>query len=93
MSVDLEPPMLDQGLPSTHYAFLVEKGVVRIATGKARELDLRVGTEPIPENPHHGGIWEPNPPISKSQLDKTRRALSRSCELVALPPDRVPGLH
>ena len=50
MSVDIEPPMLDQGMPSTHYAFLAGKGVVRIATGKARELDLRVGTEPIPEN-------------------------------------------
>jgi hypothetical protein len=56
-----------------------------------RELDLRVGPEPIPGNPHHGGIWEPNPAIPKNQLSKSRRALSRSCEVVALPPDRAVG--
>jgi hypothetical protein len=91
MSVDIEPPMLDEGLPPTHYAFLARKGVVRITTGRARELDLRVGAEPIPGNPHHGGIWVPNPLVSKSQLDKHRRTLSRSCEIVALPPDGISG--
>jgi hypothetical protein len=49
-------------------------------------LRLRVGPEPIPSNPHHGGIWAPNPVIPKSQLDRRRRALSRNCEVVALPP-------
>jgi hypothetical protein len=37
MSVDIEPPMLDAGLPPTHYAFLAGKGVVRITARKARE--------------------------------------------------------
>jgi hypothetical protein len=89
MSVDIEPPMLDAGLAPTHYAFIAGKGVVRITARKARELDMRVGTEPIQGNPHHGGIWVPNPSVSKRQLDKHRRALSRSCELVALPPDGI----
>lgn len=86
MSVDLEQPMLDEGLSPTHYALMAGKGVVRVAAAKARELQLRVGPEPIPENPHHGGIWAPNPPIAKNQLDKRVRALSRSCEVIALPP-------
>jgi hypothetical protein len=89
MSVDIEPAMLEEGLPSTHYAFRADKGVVRITAAKARELQFLVGSEPIPGNPHHGGIWAPNPAIPKSQLDKSRRALSRSCEFVALAPDRI----
>jgi hypothetical protein len=89
MSVDIEPPMLAVGLPPTHYAFLSGKGAVRITAAKARELHLRVGPEPIPDNPFHGGIWAPNPAIPKNQLDKKRRALSRASELVALPPDGI----
>jgi hypothetical protein len=89
MSVDVEQPMLDAGLHSTHYAFRAGKGVVRITAAKARELHLRVGPEPIPDNPHHGGVWIPNPAIPKSQLDKSRRELSRSSVLVALPPGGI----
>jgi hypothetical protein len=89
MSVDIEPPMRDEGLLPTHYAFLAGKGVVRISDAKARELHLRAGPEPIPDNPHHGGIWAPNPAIPKGQLDKCRRELSRSFELVALPPGGI----
>src|ERR1700730_3681158 len=86
MSVDVEPPMLVEGLPPTHYAFRAGKGVARVTAAKARELDLRVGPEPIRGNPHHGGIWAPNPAIPGNQLDKRRRLLSRSCVVVALPP-------
>jgi hypothetical protein len=89
MSVDIEPPMLEAGLASTHYAFMIGKGVVRITTEQARQLGLRVGPEPIQGNPHHGGIWESNPVIPKNQLDKHRRTLSRAAELVALPPGGV----
>lgn len=91
MSVDIEPPMLEAGLDSTHYAFRARKGVVRVKTAKARELSLRVGPEPIEGvNPHHGGIWPPNPAIPENQLKRRRRELSRSAELVALPPDGLP---
>jgi hypothetical protein len=83
MSVDVEPPMLAAGLAPTHYAFLAGKGVVRITARKARELGMRVGSEPVKGNPHHGGIWEPNPAISENQLRKRRGELSRSCALVA----------
>jgi hypothetical protein len=93
MSVDIEPPMLVEGLTPTYYAFRAGKGVVRVTAAKARELHLRVGPEPIPGNPHHGGIWAPNPAIPKSQLDRHRRALSRNCEVVALPPARPPPLQ
>jgi hypothetical protein len=89
MSVDIEPPMLDAGLASTHYAFMVGKGVVRITAAQGRQLGLRVGPEPIQGNPHHGGIWEPNPEVPKNQLDKHRRTLSCAAELVALPPGGV----
>lgn len=90
MSVDIEKPMLDDRLLPTHYAFLAGKGVVRVTAEKARELQMRVGPEPIPGNPHHGGIWQPNPAISSNQLDKRRRELSRSAVLVALPPSGTP---
>jgi hypothetical protein len=83
MSVDVEPPMLAAGLAPTHYAFLAGKGVVRITARKARELGMRVGPEPVKGDPHHGGIWEPNPAISENQLRKRRGELSRSCALVA----------
>ena len=90
MSVDVEPPMIDDGLAPTHYAFREGKGVVRITAGKARELGMQVGPEPIRcINPHHGGIWKPNPSISENQLEKRRRALSRSCVVVALPPGGI----
>jgi hypothetical protein len=90
MSVDIEPPMLDAGLAPTHYAFLKGKGVVRVSAAKARELHLRVGPEPIPsQNPHHGGIWAPNPTIPNNQLNNCKKMLSRSCEVVALPPNGV----
>ena len=89
MSVDIEPLMLEAGLASTHYAFMVGKGVVRVTTEQARQLGLRVGPEPIQGNPHHGGIWESSPAIPKNQLDKHRRTLSRAAELVALPPGGV----
>jgi hypothetical protein len=89
MSVDIEPPMLAADLPPTHYAFLAGKGVVRVTAAKARGLHLRVGSEPISDNSHHGGIWAPNPPITKSQLEKRTKELSRSFELVSLPPGGV----
>lgn len=90
MSVDVEPPMLAAGLAPTHYAFLVGKGAVRITARKARELGMRVGPEPIDGNPHHGGIWEPDPLVSGSQLRKRIGELSRNCEVVARGPSGTP---
>ena len=89
MSVDIEPPMLAAGLASTHYAFLAGKGVVRISARKPRELGMQVGSEPVKGNPHHGGIWAPNPAVSGNQLRKRIGTLSRSCVLVALPPNGI----
>ena len=86
MSVDVERPMLVAGLASTHYAFLAGKGAVRITARKARELGMRVGPEPVDGNPHHGGIWEPNPAVSGKELGRRIRELSRSCEVVARRP-------
>ena len=64
----LSPPCSPLGLLPTHYAFLAGKGVVRITARKARELGMRVGPEPVEGNPHHGGIWAPNPAISISPI-------------------------
>jgi hypothetical protein len=90
MSVNIEPPMIEAGLPPTHYAFLDGKGVARVTAGKARALGMRVGPEPIlPGNPHHGGVWEPNPQVSNTELGRRRRELSRSADVVALPPGGV----
>jgi hypothetical protein len=89
MSLDIEPPMLAAGLAPTHYAFLAGKGVVRILAQKARELDMRVGPEPVKGNPHHGGIWEPNPVVSGNQVRRRIGDLSRSCVVVALPPNGI----
>jgi len=89
MSVDVEPPMLVAGLPPTHYAFLAGKGAVRVTARKARELAMRVGPEPIDGNPHHGGIWAPNPAVSGNQLRRRIGELSRSCVVVARPPNGI----
>jgi hypothetical protein len=90
MSADIEPPMRAEGLSPTHYAFMAGKGVARVTAEKARQQALRVGPEPIPGNPHHGGIWAPNPAIAGSQLRRHIKDLSRRCEVVALPPGGIP---
>jgi hypothetical protein len=89
MSVDVEPPMLVAGLAPAHYASLAGKGAVRITALKARELGMRVGPEPVDGNPHHGGIWEPNPAVSGKELGRRIRELSRSCEVVARGPNGI----
>lgn len=87
MSVDIEPPMLEAGLSPTHYAFLAGKGVVRLTAAKARELQLRVGSEPIPGNDHHGGMWPPAAGLGSSGERRMRQALSRNSEFIARAPD------
>ena len=57
MSVDLERLMLAAGLTSEHRLPGPRWGIARIFTGAARGLGLRVGSDPLPDNPHHGAVW------------------------------------
>lgn len=61
MSVDLERPMVEAEsdnlakLPDTDY------GAVRLIAGDMRELNHKVGSNPMPNNPYHGEVWDIGP--------------------------------
>lgn len=90
MSIDIEPPMKEVGIAPTFYAFKVGKGVARTVVRNVRALGFRVGTEPVEDNPYHGGVWLPDPStkvLSRGDIKRACQQLSRTCEVVAFPPN------
>jgi hypothetical protein len=58
MSVDLEVSILEAGLnPKSYVTTPRWTGSVRFEAGALRNEGLRVGFNPLPENPHHGEVW------------------------------------
>jgi hypothetical protein len=57
MSVDIEEWMIEDGLEPTHYVTDSAHCAVRLIVAKLRELGLKVGWDPLAENPHHGAVW------------------------------------
>jgi len=56
MSVDIEEWMKADGLDPLHYV-ADPHGAVRLRVGDLRQQTLQVGWDPLPGNPHHGGVW------------------------------------
>lgn len=56
MSVDLEQLLSEEGLPKDHK---VPKnfGAVALKVASIRSLELKVGSDPVPDNQFHGQIW------------------------------------
>ena len=61
MSVDLERPLVEA--ESDNLARLPDSdhGAVRLRAGDMRELNHRVGSNPVPNNPYHGEVWDIGP--------------------------------
>ena len=74
MSVDLEVSILEAGLnPKSYVTTPRWTGSVRFEAGALRNEGLRVGFNPLPENPHHGEVWGD---FSQSR----KRRLQQLCE-------------
>lgn len=58
MSVNLERPMTVAGLTSLEMLPNANFGAVRLIAGDMRELRHRVGSDPRPDNPYHGAVWD-----------------------------------
>lgn len=58
MSVNLERSMKAAGLNSLDMLPNSDFGAVRLIAGDMRELGHRVGSDPLPDNPYHGAVWD-----------------------------------
>ncbi len=58
MSVDLQKLIEEAGLDPKQYVVSPPWiGAVRFAAGALRAEGLKVGYDPLPENPYHGQVW------------------------------------
>jgi hypothetical protein len=57
MSVDLERPMNEAGLPSDHRKPATDWGIAQLKTGMMRSKGLQVGSDPLNGNAFHGAVW------------------------------------
>lgn len=58
MSVDIEALILDGGDDPKQYVITpIFTGSVAFSADNARNLGLKIGYDPIPENPCHGEVW------------------------------------
>ncbi|MGH0263279.1 hypothetical protein NKY45_17595 [Sinorhizobium meliloti] len=58
MSVDIEKLMIgDEVEPAAYVTNPKYLGSIRFPAGAARAEKLRVGYDPLPENPYHGEVW------------------------------------
>ena len=57
MSADLLRLMLADGLSANGRMRECHIGVVKLKVGLLRELGLKVGRDPMPDNPYHVGVW------------------------------------
>lgn len=77
MSIDLETNIVAAGLDPKEFIHSPDfVGAVAMKAGDVRNLNLRIGYDPLPENPHHGEVWGNNRPnrFSDSQKKGLRRA-------------------
>ena len=58
MSVDIEKLIAEAGHDPRKYVVQPPYiGAVAFTAGSLRSMSLMVGYEPVPLNPHHGGVW------------------------------------
>lgn len=72
LSIDLEKSITDAGLDARSYVSDAKhQGSVRFTAGAVRDMGLKVGFDPIPnENEHHGEVWGASPRSKKKALLK-----------------------
>lgn len=59
MSVDLEAQIIEANLDPKIYVITPRwVGSVKLNVGLVRLQSLKVGFDPLPENPHHGEVWD-----------------------------------
>ena len=71
MSVDVERSIVEAGLnPQDYVTCPPYIGSVWFTSSYLRSEGLLVGFDPLPENPHHGGVWGTKPAgVRKKLLD------------------------
>lgn len=85
MSVDLCHQIVEANQdPATYVTSPKYVGSIQFEVGVARAVQLRVGCEPIPDNPYHGEVWGAHKP-NKFTKSQQRAILSAATWLVALP--------
>lgn len=58
MSVDVELLMIAAEIDARSYVTTSQfTGAVALVASAIRDLDLRVGYDPLPSNPYHGEVW------------------------------------
>lgn len=85
MSVDLLGLMLEAGEDPTAYVTTPKyQGSVQLSASELRKVELRIGKDPLPENPYHGEVW---PPSTRSRFTKgqQRSLLNSATWFVELP--------
>lgn len=69
MSVDIEASIVEAGLdPIAHVTSPTWIGSVRFTAQTLRNEQLKVGFDPIDENPHHGQAWGQFPKSKQKRL-------------------------
>jgi hypothetical protein len=81
MSVDLLQPMLDAGLSPIDRKGDKYEAVVRLQVRGIREVGLKVGPDPQPDNPFHAAVW--------GIREGARKKLLKRFEWVDKPDDVV----
>jgi len=81
MSVDLEALISEAGLdPKDYVATPPWLGSVRFEAASLRTEGFWIGYDPLPENPHHGEVWE----NSSSGQQKFTRGQRRRLQSIAV---------
>jgi hypothetical protein len=79
MSVDIEAKIIEAGLTPTEYVtnptFI---GSVSIQASAVRALNLWIGYDPLPENPHHGEVWGQPPRVNRFSKEQQKGLLAAS---------------
>ena len=71
MSVDIESLIVAAGDNPREYVTTQDfTGSVSFLAREARSLELRVGYDPVPENPHRGEVWGNERPNRFSRTQK-----------------------
>ena len=69
MSVDLQKLIEEAGLdPKTYILSPPWIGAVRFTAGGLRAEGLKVGYDPVPDNPFHGQVWGAFPKQTQKRL-------------------------
>lgn len=85
MSVDIEKLIRADTLdPATYVTSPKYIGSIRFSAGAIRAVNLRVGYDPLPDNPYHGEVWGESKPNRFSRTQQ-KAICAASNWLVPIP--------